>query len=256
MRPFVLVRDAFVLGAIALIILAGYERLSWWWLAALVAVYGIILIAGASVIRWNFFIPALHHGARQHMQLTLTFDDGPAKYTDDILDILKEEGVTAAFFCIGKKIEAAPQIVQRCTNEGHLIGNHSYAHSIHFDWQSRSKMVAEMNRTNGLIKSITGLTPKFFRPPFGVTNPELSHAVTLTSMHTIGWSLRSLDTTAKDADKLLQQLLRDVRGGDVILLHDNVPLTVGFLTAFIRGCREKGFTFVRLDAMLGIEAYA
>ena len=75
-------------------------------------------------------------------------------------------------------------------------------------------------------------------------------------MHTIGWSLRSFDTKAKDADKLLQKLLSDVKGGDVILLHDSVLLTARILTAFIQACRQKGFTFVRLDQMLGLEAYA
>ncbi len=255
MRPFVIARDVFVLAAITLTILAGY-KISWWWLAALLAIYGLILFLGATFIRWNFFIPARHYGDRGSKQLALTFDDGPAKHTEDILDLLKAEGVPAAFFSIGNRAEAGPGIVKRWHEEGHLIGNHSYAHSFHFDWQSRTKMIAEIERTNATIKATTGLAPRFFRPPYGVTNPELSQAVTLTSMHTIGWSLRSFDTKANSADKLLQKLLREVKSGDVILLHDSMPHTAAILTAFIRGCRERGFTFVRLDEMLGLEAYA
>ncbi len=186
-RPFVIARDVFVLATIALLILAGNGKVSWWWLAALAAVYGLILFFGATFIRWNFFISARHQGDRNSKQLALTFDDGPAKHTEDILDILKAESVPAAFFSIGRRAEAAPDIVRRWHEEGHLISNHSYAHSFHFDWQSRTKMVAEIERTNATIKAITGVAPRFFRPPYGVTNPELSHAVTLTSMHTIGW---------------------------------------------------------------------
>jgi peptidoglycan/xylan/chitin deacetylase (PgdA/CDA1 family) len=107
-----------------------------------------------------------------------------------------------------------------------------------------------------VVKSIIGKTPMLFRPPYGVTNPELTHAVNLTSMHTIGWSLRSLDTSAKNADKLLKKLLSQVKDGDIILLHDSVTHTASILTAFINACRQKGFIFVRLDKMLGIEAYA
>lgn len=256
MRPFVIFRDAFVLIAIALIICAAKGWIAWWWIPALAVLYILLLVLGAIFIRWNFFIPAKHHGDRNSMQLALSFDDGPATHTEAILDILKAESVPAAFFSIGKRAEAAPDVVRRWHEEGHVVGNHSYAHSFHFDWQNRTKMVAEIRHTNEILKGIIGKTPLLFRPPYGVTNPELSHAVNLTNMHTIGWSLRSFDTSAKDADKLLQKLLKKVKGGDVILLHDSVTHTASILTAFIKACRQKGFIFVRLDKMLGLEAYA
>lgn len=256
MRPFVIARDVFVICMIALLVLAAKSSVSWWWIAPVCVIYLSLLALGAFNIGWNFFIPARHHGDRASKQIALSFDDGPAKHTEDILDILKTEGVPAAFFSIGSRASDSPDIVKRWHAEGHLIGNHSFEHSVHFDWQSRRKMVAEIECTNEAIKQITGRSPRFFRPPFGVTNPELSHAVTLTSMHTIGWSLRSLDTTVKDAEKLLQKLLKQVRGGDVILLHDSVGHTAAILTAFIQACRERGLTFVRLDELLGLEAYA
>jgi peptidoglycan/xylan/chitin deacetylase (PgdA/CDA1 family) len=255
-RPFVLFRDAFVIAAIILIACSAKGLISWWWCLALAVAYLHILVLGALFIRWNFFIPSRHHGSLDSKHLALTFDDGPAVHTEQILNILKTEEVPAAFFSIGNRAEAMPDIVQRWQNEGHLIGNHSYAHSFHFDWQGREKMAAEIRRTNDVIRSIIGKSPLFFRPPYGVTNPNLSQAISLTGMHSIGWSLRSYDTAAKDADQLLQKLLRKVKGGDVILLHDSVPHTASILTAFIHACRQKGFTFVRLDKMLGLEAYA
>jgi peptidoglycan/xylan/chitin deacetylase (PgdA/CDA1 family) len=256
MRPFVLVRDVFLIAFIIALVCLAQGWLSWWWSLILGALYLLALVLGAIFIRWNFFIPARHHGDRHSKLLALSFDDGPAAHTADILDVLQSEGVPAAFFTIGQRAAASPEIVKRWHDEAHLIGNHSYAHSFHFDWQSREKMVAEIRRTNETVKDITGKTPLLFRPPYGVTNPELSHAVNLTGMHTIGWSLRSFDTSAKDPDKLLQKLLKKVKGGDIILLHDSVAHTASILTALINACRQKGFTFVRLDKMLGIEAYA
>lgn len=256
MRPFVLVRDLFLIILVALVVFAAIGRLSWIWIAVLTFLYFSLLVLGASIIRLNFFIPAFHHGSRSVKQVALSFDDGPTTYTEAILDVLKEEGVPAAFFCIGQRAEQAPDVVRRWHEEGHLVGNHSYTHSVHFGWKRRRQMVCEINRTNEVIRRIIGVLPKTFRPPFGVTNPELSQAVNLTGMHTIGWSLRSLDTASRDADKLLQKLLNQVKDGDVILLHDSVVHTASILTAFIRACRQKGFTFVRLDKMLGLEAYA
>jgi peptidoglycan/xylan/chitin deacetylase (PgdA/CDA1 family) len=255
-RTFVLLRDVFVVASIVLVACAAKGLISWWWFVAVAAMYLLILVLGALFIRWNFFIPSRHRGALDSKQLALTFDDGPASHTAQILDILKIEEVPAAFFSIGNRAESSPHIVERWHNEGHLVGNHSYAHSFHFDWQSREKMVAEIRRTNDVIRTIIGKSPLFFRPPYGVTNPNLSQAVNLTGMHSIGWSLRSYDTSAKDADQLLRKLLQKVKGGDVILLHDSVPHTASILTAFIHACRQKGFTFVRLDKMLGLEAYA
>jgi peptidoglycan/xylan/chitin deacetylase (PgdA/CDA1 family) len=255
-RPFVFVRDAFLLSLFCLALLVWKEYLSWWWIPGLCGLYLGVLAIGATLIRLNFFISSLHHGDRNGRQVALTFDDGPAEHTAEILDVLRQQDVPAAFFSIGRRAAAAPEMVRRLAEEGHLIGNHSYDHSFHFDWQGRGAMLAEIEKTNGTIFQITGKRPRLFRPPYGVTNPELSHAVNLANMISVGWSLRSFDTNAKDAGRLLKRITKQVKGGDVILLHDSVSLTAGILTALIQSCREKGFTFVRLDKLLDIDAYA
>ena len=230
-------------------------NLSWLLLLVPLALYLPLLIGGSACIRWNFYLYA-HHAGDNPQQIALTFDDGPAGETLAILDILKEHQVPAAFFSIGKNAAAHPEIVQRWHEEGHLTGNHSYYHKWDFDLQRTGKMKQELQRTNEVLAAITGKTPALFRPPYGVTNPNLAAAVKHTGMQAAGWSLRSYDTMAKDPETLLNRILLRLKGGDVILLHDSMPVTREILTPLIIRAREKGFTFVRLDQLLELPAYA
>jgi len=235
---------------------AGYffNGLSWGWIMVLVVVYVHLLVLGSIYIRWNFYFRSFHRG-KEPRQVALSFDDGPAANTAAILDILKAQQVPAAFFSIGKNAAANPGLVKRWQNEGHVIGNHSYHHGFNFDWQTARKMQAEIEQTNETIAAITGQKPKLFRPPYGVTNPNLAKAVHRSKMHSIGWSLRSFDTKAKDPDLLLKRILSQLKGGDIILLHDSMDVTRQILTPLITEARKKGFIFTRVDKMLDLEAY-
>lgn len=255
MRPFVLSSLLFT-GLLACSLIAHYySGISWWPVIVLVLVYIHLLVLGAIYIRWNFYLRSLHKG-KDPKAISLTFDDGPAGETAAILDLLKAEGVTAAFFTIGKNAAAHPELVRRWDEEGHIIGNHSYHHGFNFDWKSGRAMAEELEKTNAAIRRITGKTPRLFRPPYGVTNPNVSRAVRLTGMTSVGWSIRSFDTTAKDPQQLLDRILRQLSGGDIILLHDSMPLTRQILTTLIQSARQKGFTFVPLNQLLDLEAYA
>jgi peptidoglycan/xylan/chitin deacetylase (PgdA/CDA1 family) len=117
-------------------------------------------------------------------------------------------------------------------------------------------MREEIESTNTAIETITKRKPRLFRPPYGVTNPNLGRAVKQTNMHSIGWNVRSFDTSAKDQDQLLARILDRLHGGDIILMHDSMPITKEILTELIIRARQNGFTFVPLDKMLDIDAYA
>lgn len=224
----------------------------WWWMLICILVYVHLLVLGAIYIQWNFYLRSYNKGT-DGKYIALTFDDGPAGETTRILDILREQNVQAAFFTIGERADAQPEVVSRWYHEGHLIGNHSYKHGFNFDWLPAKKMATEINATNDVIEKITGYRPKHFRPPYGVTNPNLARAIKLTGMYSIGWNVRSFDTKAKDKAVLLNRILTRLKGGDIILLHDSMPITEEILTDLITRAREMGFTFARVDKLLSLE---
>lgn len=255
MRPYRITSILFVIALVLLDIAYLGGIVEWWWLVIAFIAYISLLVLGASFIEWNFYLKSFNSGKKEK-QIALTFDDGPSELTPAILDVLKEQNVQAAFFTIGKNASKYPEIVKRWHEEGHVVGNHSYDHGFNFDWQSSKKMAAEIERTNHLILTTIGVTPLLFRPPYGITNPNLARAVDKTGMYSIGWSVRSLDTRAGDATKLLNKLLNEIKGGDIILLHDTMAITREILTDFIVQARKKGFTFARVDQLLDIDAYA
>ena len=255
MRPFHYISGLFFLLFSAIVIGIFKFELSAWWLLAASVVYIHLLVLGAIYIRWNFYLKSFSQGVDKYL-IALTFDDGPAGESDAILDILKEKKVSAAFFSIGRNADAHPSIVERWHMEGHVIGNHSYNHGFNFDWKSTTAMVEELDQTNETISKITGKKPLLFRPPYGVTNPNVAGAVKRTGMHSIAWNVRSFDTTAKDPQQLLSRILDQLKGGDIILLHDSMAITRQILTELIDKAQQKGFTFVRVDKMLGLDAYA
>ena len=133
--------------------------------------------------------------------------------TRQILDILKENQAQAAFFCIGKNITGNEDLLKRMVREGHIIGNHSFSHHPLFDFFSSRKMLNDMTAMNQLVKNITGLIPRFFRPPYGVTNPNLKKAVMSGGFISIGWSIRSYDTVIKNEASPAEQNIVCIKAG-------------------------------------------
>ena len=150
-------------------------------------------------------------------EIALSFDDGPnTQFTPQLLDILLENKIKATFFCLGEKINTQNSLVKKIDAQGHIIGNHSFSHSVLFDFKRPSRMLKEINATNESIYKAIGKKPKFFRPPFGITNSFLARAIEKTNMISIGWSLRSLDTVKKQ-EKVLKRIKRKISPGDIIL---------------------------------------
>lgn len=227
-----------------------------WWYAGMGIVLLLLLIAGSVYIRLGFYIKSYCAGDRQQKWVAFSFDDGPdSQNTPFILDLLKQHGIRAAFFVVGKKLENEMEIIRRIDQEGHIMGGHSFSHHFFFDLFSPKRMKIELEETEQVILNITGKKMKLFRPPYGVTNPVLARVVKRLRYHVIGWSLKSGDTVAGDAQVLLEKLAGKVKNGDLILFHDTKPILRDVLPIFITFLKSENYRIVRPDQLLKLEAY-
>ena len=247
----------FACAMLGLIVIDQWLSISGWMYAGLCAAFIGVLVYGSSVMSACFYLPVKWRGTTSSNAVALTFDDGPvAGRTDKILEILHQHKAPAAFFCIGKRVEAHPQLVHRMYDAGHLVGNHSYFHGPTFDLQSSSAIGAELHSADVAIERAIGVKPVYFRPPYGVTNPMVASAVRKGKYATIGWSVRSFDTVINDRSRLLRRITRSLKGGDIILLHDHGVCTADILSDLIKQISALGLKIVRVDELLNEKAYA
>jgi len=252
-------RSVNILCGVALVILLVVDRMYdihslWYWILALLYVGTVAY--GSAVLSAQFFLPVRYHGSEESNSVALTFDDGPiAGKTEEILRILESHSVRAAFFCIGNRVEANPELTKRIHESGHLIGNHSYWHRATFDLQSGATIQDELTNTDNAILKAIGVKPALFRPPYGVTNPMVAWAVKKGGYKAIDWSVRSFDTVIKDTDVLMKRITRSLRGGDVILLHDYSDSTLEILPDLLNHIKKVGLKIVRVDQLLNENAY-
>lgn len=184
---------------------------------------------------------------KEKKKVALTFDDGPHPvYTPQMLDVLKEKGVKATFFLLGEQVEKYPEIVKRMSEEGHLIGNHSYKHE-QLSKLSSVQACTQVNRTNELIYSITGEYPEYLRPPFGDWKEHLDCEV---NMIEVLWDVDTLDWFSKNKDKIIKKVVTNVEEGDIILMHDSYESTVDAVTEVIDLLQKEGYEFVTVDKLI------
>jgi len=214
----------------------------------------IVMGLGVAVPQLRLFGNFICRGASSKKQVALTFDDGPdPRSTPPLLDLLRKEKISAAFFCIGKKVAASPGLAAQIVRDGHLLGNHSYAHSNFTNFYSAARLQAELAQTQDAIEKAAGVAPKFFRPPVGLSNPGTFRAARNLDLQVIGWTIRSLDTVMAGPEKIVARITRGLQPGAIILLHDgNIPAekllaTVKSLLDTLRGL---GYEIVRLDELL------
>lgn len=177
----------------------------------------------------------------------LSFDDGPSEqYTPLILNTLKEKNLQGLFFCIGENAELYPELIKRISDEGHIIGNHTYSHKWQNTFILSDKFKAEISHTTIILNKISGQEIELFRPPFGITNPAIAKAVNALKMLSIGWDIRSFDTIIDDPKKLIQRICKRLRSGSIILLHDNRKITSLILGELIETIQQQGYKILPL----------
>jgi peptidoglycan/xylan/chitin deacetylase (PgdA/CDA1 family) len=236
-------------------LLCGTQGLAWGWLGLPLAAYGGLIAYGSSRISSSFFIDTICAGTGGQPHIALTFDDGPLPGTPQILDILRRHQVPATFFCIGRHAAARPGLLRQMDQEGHVVGNHSFSHHPLLDLFSTARLRAELRDTDQAIAAAIGKRPRLFRPPYGVTTPNLARAIRRAGHRCIGWSVRSLDTVIKSEPRLLDNMVGALQPGAVFLFHDSSATTAAILDEFIAQAQGRGFTIVPLPQLLDVLPY-
>lgn len=240
----------FIILAGLVILMMLFRPSAGWALLPLSAGYIALLAIGSARICSRFYLRAFCKNDTSEKKVLLTFDDGPDdKITPEVLEILDKHQVKAAFFLIGRKAEANPDLVGRIAGKGHTIGLHSYSHAFWFDLYSAKKMERDLLKSEEVIRKITGEKPDWFRPPYGVTNPMLAKAVKKLGYRVIGWSVRSFDTSCRDENRVAERVIKGLHPGAVILLHDTREITPGVVDQVIRRAVANGYTFADADKL-------
>jgi len=243
---------------LVLIVSSYYAKIPWWLFFLLGLTWFFITLCGSFFIRWNYHLTSLHSNKDiSKNQIAITFDDGPhPEFTPKALDLLKQHNAKATFFCIGQEVEKHPDILKRMLSEGHVVGNHTYSHSKSFGFFNTEKVISELKQANQVFKELTGKDMQLYRPAFAVTNPMIERAVKQVKVHSIGWNVRSLDTTSRSKKMILKRIVQKLAKGDVILLHDTSQKSIEVLEQLLLFLEEKNLESVTLEQLLEIEAYA
>ncbi len=192
-------------------------------------------------------------GSECEKKIALTFDDGPhPRYTDKILDILAKYNIKATFFVIGVNIENYPDPLKRIKEEGHEIGNHSYDHSNEKNIDSACAE-AEISKCEELIYNSVGVIPSLFRPPQGQYSKEVEQVAQSKNYSIILWSIDTRDWEHNSASSIMNTVNKNIKGGDIILMHDYVSgknTTCEALELIIPSLLEQGYEFVTVSELI------
>jgi len=226
------------------------------WLFYFVTFYAFL----PGMISRTFGFRVFKKGKAKH-EIALTFDDGPdSVYTPKLLDLLKRYNAKATFFVVGSHAEGNASILQRMKAEGHQIGIHNYEHKS--NWLMRPKTVRRhIEQTTEVIEKATGDKSIYYRPPWGIVN--LFDYSNLGHLQIILWSAMFGDWRIKlGAKRLEQRMMKKLRPGEVLLLHDcgrtfgadpDAPANMlQALEAYMEEGHKRGYRFVAIDEMIRI----
>jgi peptidoglycan-N-acetylglucosamine deacetylase len=210
--------------------------------------------------RSGFFLRVLSRGPRDGDRITLTFDDGPDPATTPLLlDLLDEAGARACFFVTGRAAERHPDLLRAIQERGHELGNHSHTHDTLLMLRGTVRLAREVDDAQEVL-ALHGIRSRIFRPPVGITNPRLRPVLAARDLTCVTFSLRAGDAGNRRIRDLARRLLRRVRPGDVILLHDRAPAPpysveewLAEVRALLEGLKERSLEPVPLSILLNIE---
>ena len=197
-----------------------------------------------------------YHVATTEKVIALTFDDGPhPRFTDEILNILKEENVRATFFAIGSNVEAYPDVMRRVIAANHEIGNHTYGHPL-IQTVTDFQLEEEIEKTDAILRDIGYQGNGLFRPPQGKCSNGMPALLERTNKTAILWNIDTRDWAHRPSEEIVREIENQVCGGDIILFHDYVSgesTTIPALKKLIPLLKERGYQFVTVSELLSLK---
>jgi len=216
-------------------------------------IYVFIIVYGSFQIKANYHLKAISAVKTQQKVVAITFDDGPTKFTEKILKHFENQPHKATFFCVGEKIKQHPEIFKKIIKQNHQVGNHTFSHSTKMGFKSKAEILTEIQKTDEVIQQFTSQKNELFRPPFGVTNPNIRKALQQTQHRMIGWKIRSFDTRLKDENKILKRICQQITPGSIILLHDTSEKTEKVVKKLLDFLNEKSYRSMTIEELLKLE---
>jgi len=191
-------------------------------------------------------------------KLALTYDDGPNDpHTLRLLEVLAKHNVRATFFLIGRWVKQRPDIAREIVRAGHMVGNHTFNHR-NLVFVSARQTRLELEQCKRVLEESVGEHSRLFRPPFGGRRPGTVAVARSQGLEPVMWNVTGWDWRGKPAEYVERQVCRQVRGGDVILLHDGSHAAFGAdrsqtvlaTDRLIARYQAEGYQFVTVPEMM------
>jgi len=206
----------------------------------------------------GFFLPVYSRGDTGRPVAALTFDDGPDPETTPLLlDLLCRYQVKATFFVTGTRADAHGDLISAILREGHDIGNHSFSHDVFLMFRTMKRLEEEVAAAQRSLRPY-GVVPLAFRPPVGITNPRLGPVLRRQGLFCVNFSCRAYDGGNRFVRGMAGRILKKVRPGDIIVLHDvppgrGVPVQTWLeeTASILDGLEREGIRVIPLAELLG-----
>jgi len=195
---------------------------------------------------------------RGSKKLALTYDDGPNDpHTLRLLEVLAKHEVQATFFLIGRYVQQRPDIARQLVKAGHAVGNHTFSHPL-LILKSGREIRAELQNCQKALDDVAPQHSNLFRPPFGGRRPAVFRIARSLGLEPVMWNVTGYDWNAPPAEQIERKVARQMRGGDVILLHDGGHLQLGAdrshtvvaTDRLIAQYKAEGYGFVTVPEMM------
>jgi peptidoglycan-N-acetylglucosamine deacetylase len=256
-----LIRASIAVHLLALMAAVAAPR-QWPWVLAVVVANHLMVVAVGLWPRSRWLGPnwtLLPAASAARNEIALTIDDGPDPViTPQVLDLLDRYAARATFFCIGKQAERHPDLCREIVRRGHAVENHSQRHEHHFSLLGPQGLMRELQASQETLTRISGQRPMFFRAPAGLRNLFLAPVLARLGLTLASWSARGFDTRIGDPERVKSSLLRGLRAGAILLVHDRgaartpqgIPVILEVLPAVLESAAAAGLRAVTLRQAL------